>query len=50
MIDQIWNPYVDEKGKICVDIFKDRWSPALTTRTALLSLISLFSETKLETE
>jgi ubiquitin-protein ligase len=47
-IDIPWSPFVDEKtGKFCCDILIDQWSPVLFFRTALLSLSSLLSETKM---
>jgi ubiquitin-conjugating enzyme (huntingtin interacting protein 2) len=32
-----------QSGAICLDILKDQWSPALTLKTALLSVQALLS-------
>lgn len=38
---KIYHLNVDELGRICLDILKDKWSPALQIRTGLLSIQAL---------
>ena len=41
---KVWHPNVSSQtGAICLDILKDQWSPALTVKTALMSIQALLT-------
>ena len=43
MITKIWHPNIDRQGRICLDILKNKWTPALQIRSVQLSLQALLS-------
>eukprot|EP00817_Percolomonadidae_sp_ATCC50343_P007459 CAMPEP_0117418502 /NCGR_PEP_ID=MMETSP0758-20121206/261_1 /TAXON_ID=63605 /ORGANISM="Percolomonas cosmopolitus, Strain AE-1 (ATCC 50343)" /LENGTH=130 /DNA_ID=CAMNT_0005199025 /DNA_START=68 /DNA_END=457 /DNA_ORIENTATION=+ len=43
-LTRIYHPNIDKLGRICLDILKDGWTPAMQIRTALLSIQALLSK------
>lgn len=47
-LTRVYHPNIDRLGRICLDILKDKWSPALQIRSVLLSIQALMSAPNLE--
>uniref|UniRef100_A0A7S3CJU6 UBC core domain-containing protein n=1 Tax=Strombidium rassoulzadegani TaxID=1082188 RepID=A0A7S3CJU6_9SPIT len=45
---KIYHPNFDKLGRICLDILKTKWSPALQIRAVLLSIQALMSAPNLD--
>lgn len=44
----VYHPNIDKLGRICLDILKDAWTPAIQIRSMLLSIQALMSAPNLD--